>query len=91
MNALFSFTLEACCDPEGSNRHDSLPYLYSEKDTFLSQDIAGQTVYCNTSWSLAVQCVEHIRSCHAKSHMNTKVVINLSDWPQFNAATTGFK
>ncbi len=27
-NALFSFTLEACCDPEGSNRHGSLPFLF---------------------------------------------------------------
>ena len=31
LNALFSFTLEACCDPEGSNQHGSIPF-YSEKD-----------------------------------------------------------
>ena len=43
----------------------------------------------NPPWSLAIQCVEHIRTCHAKSPMNTKVVIVLLDWPQFNAATTG--
>jgi hypothetical protein len=53
--------------------------------------IAGQSVYCNPPWSLAVQCVEHIRTCHAKSPMNTKVVIVLLDWPQFNATTTGLK
>ena len=30
LDALFSFTLEACCDPDGTNRHGVLPY-YSEK------------------------------------------------------------
>ena len=47
---LFSFTLEACCDPNGSYRHGALP-CYSEKDSFLSHDIAGQSVYCNPPWS----------------------------------------
>ena len=65
LNAIFTFTLEACCDLEGSNRHVSLPF-YSEKDLFLSHDIAGQSVYCNPSWPLAIQCVERIRTCHAK-------------------------
>jgi hypothetical protein len=46
MNALFSFTFEACCDPDRSNRHDLLPF-YSEKDYFLAHDIVGQSVYCN--------------------------------------------
>ncbi len=46
LNALFSFTIEACCDPDGTNRHAPLPF-YSEKDSFLSNDIAGQFVYCN--------------------------------------------
>ncbi len=46
LNALLSFTIEACCDPNGSNRHGSLLF-YSEKDSFLSRDIAGQFVYYN--------------------------------------------
>jgi hypothetical protein len=46
LNAVFSFTVEAYCDPTGSNRYGSLPF-YSEKDSFLSHDIAGQSVYCN--------------------------------------------
>jgi hypothetical protein len=74
LNALFSFTLESWCDPEGSNRHGSLPF-YSEKDSFLSHDIAGQSMYYNPPWSLAVQCVEAIRNCHGKSPMNTKAVV----------------
>ena len=48
-------------------------------------------MYCNPRWYLAVQRVEHIRTCRAKSHMNTKVVFVLLDWPQFNAATTGLR
>jgi len=90
LNILFSFTLEACCDLDGFNRHGLLPF-YSEKDSFLSHDIAGQFVYCNPHWSLAVRCVEHIRTCHAKSSINTKVVIVLLYWPQFNEATTGLR
>jgi hypothetical protein len=90
LNAFFSFTLEAGCNLDGSNRHGSLPF-YSEKDSFLPTAIAGQYVYCNPPWSLAVQCIEHIRTCHAKAPMNTKVVIVLLDWQQFNAATTGLK
>ena len=78
LNALFSFTLEACCDLDGSNRHGLLSF-YSEKDSFLTWDITGQSVYCNPPWYLAVQCIEHIRTCHDKSPMNTKVVIVLPD------------
>ena len=70
LNALFSFTLEACCDRDGSNRHGLLPF-YSKKDSFLSRDIAGQSMHCNPPWSSTVQFVEHIRACHAKSPMNT--------------------
>ncbi len=57
----------------------------------MSHDKAGQSLYCNPPWSLAVQYVEHIRTCHAKSPMNTKDFIVLFYWPQFNAATTGLR
>ena len=90
LNYLFSFTLGSCCDLDGSNRHNLLPF-YSEKDSFLSRDIVGQSMYCNPPWSLALQCVEHIRTCYAKSPMNTKVVSILLDWPQFDATTTGLR
>ena len=48
-------------------------------------------MYCNLPCSLAMQCVEHIRTCHAKSPINTKDVIILPNWPQFNAATISLK
>ena len=43
LSSLFSFTLEACCDPDGINRHGLLPY-YFERDYFLIHDIVGQSV-----------------------------------------------
>ncbi len=48
-------------------------------------------MYCNPPWSLALHCVEHIRTCHARSPLNTKALIVLPNWPQFNAATTGLR
>ena len=55
LNAIFYFSLEACCDPAGSNRL-SLPF-YAEKDSFLSRDTSGQSMYYNPPWSLALQCM----------------------------------
>ena len=46
---------------------------------------------CNPSWFLAVQCVEHIHTCHANSPLNTNALIVLPNWPQFNAAITGLR
>jgi len=54
-------------------------------------DIAGQSVYCYPSWSVVVQCVEHIRTCHAKSPLSTEALIVLPNWPQFIAVTTGLR
>jgi len=48
-------------------------------------------VHCYPPWSLAVQCAEHFRTCHAKSPMNTKVVIVLLDLAQFKATTGGLR
>ena len=78
LNVLFSFSLEACCDPKGENRHGMLPF-YSEEDSFLLHEVVGQSVFCNPPWSLVVQCVDHLRKCHAKSPSNTKVVIVLPE------------
>ena len=65
-------------------------YLFIlRKIRFLSHDTTGQSVYCNPPWSLAVQCVEHIRTFYAKSPLNTKGLIVLPNWPQFNAVIAG--
>jgi len=86
LNVLLSFSLEACCDPEGKNKHDLLPF-YFENDSFVSHEVVGHSVFCNPPWSLVVQCVEHLRMCHAKPPTNTKAVIGLSEWPQFKSVT----
>jgi len=67
-----------------------LPF-YSEKDSFLSHEVVEKSVVRNPPWSLVVQCVEHIRKCHAKSPTNTKAVIVLPEWPQFKYVTTRLK
>jgi len=60
LNVLFPFSLVACCDPEGKIKHGMLPF-YSEKNSFLSHEVARQSVFCNPPWSLDVQCVQHLR------------------------------
>jgi len=67
-----------------------LPF-YSKNNSFLSHEVVGQFVICNPPWSLVVQCVEHLRKCHAKSPTNTKAVIVLPEWPQFIFVTIGLK
>jgi hypothetical protein len=56
LNALFSFTLEECCDPERKNKHGLLPF-YFENNSLLSHEVIGQYVFCSPPWSLVVQCV----------------------------------
>ena len=85
---LFSFSIEACYDSEGRNKHGMLPFN-SENDSFLSHEVVGQSVLCNPPWSLVLQRVEHLRKCHAKSPTHTKAVILLPEWPQFKSVTTG--
>jgi len=87
LNSVFSFTLEACCDLVGFNRQRLLPF--SGKDSCLTRDISGQSVYCNPPWSFAIQRIKTIRTCHAKSPINTNVAIVLLQWPQFNATISG--
>ena len=65
--------------------------FYSEKDPFLSREVVRQSVFCNPPWSLVVQCVGHLRKCHAKSATNTKAIIVLPEWPQFKSVTTVLK
>jgi hypothetical protein len=44
LNVLFSFSIEACCDPEGEKRHGMLSF-YSERDSFLSHVVVEQSVF----------------------------------------------
>ena len=50
-----------------------------------------QSIYCNPPWSLAIKCGEHLRACHSKSPLDTKLVIVLPDWSKFKAVTKELK
>ncbi len=86
LNNLYNFTVEGCCDPSGLNRHCKLPY-YSEHNSLLDNDVSGESIYCNPPCSLAVACVQHFNSCHAKAPMDTTSVIVLPHWFVYKAIT----
>jgi len=54
-------------------------------------DVFGESIYCNPSWSLAIACVQHLRTCHAKAHMETKAVIVLPNGLVYKAITKELK
>ena len=41
--------------------------------------------------SLVVQCVEHLRTWHAKSPMNAKAVFDLTEWPHVKSIKDDLK
>ncbi len=82
LHSIYKFTMEGCCDSLGLNGHKGLPF-YSKENSLLDHDVSGQSVYCNPPWSLAIQCVEHLRACHSRSPLDTRAIIVLPDWPMF--------
>jgi hypothetical protein len=57
----------------------------------LDNDVCGESIYCNPPWSLAVASVQHLRSCHATTPMDTKAVIVLPNWHFYKAITKELK
>ena len=90
LNFLFSFSIETYCDLEGKKAWD-VTFYYERLDSFLSQKVVGLYVVCNPPWLLVVQCVEHLRKCHAKSPTNTKAVNVLPEWLQYKSVVTCLK
>ncbi len=90
LHTIYKFTVEGCCDVLGLNGHMNLPF-YPEQNSLLDHDVSRQSVYCNPLWSLAIQCVEHLRACHSRAPLDTRVVIVLPDWPKFKAVTKELK
>jgi hypothetical protein len=90
LKKIYNCTLEGCCDPLGLIGHRSLLF-YSEQNSLLDQDVSGQSIYCNPPWSLAIECVQHLRACHSKSPLDTKAVIILPYCPKFKAVTKELK
>ncbi len=79
---LYRLTVGDCCDVLGLNGHRNLPF-YSEQNFLLARDVSHQSAYCNPPWSLAIKYVEHLRACHSRSHLDTRAVIVLPNWPKF--------
>jgi hypothetical protein len=80
-----TFSLKSLLWSRGNN-HTWVVTYFVEKDSVLSH-VLGQSEYCHPPWSLAVQFVEHLCTCYAKSPMNTKPVYVLPGWPWFISAT----
>jgi hypothetical protein len=90
LHSIYEFSAEGCCDSLGLNGHKGLPF-YSEENSLLSHDVTGQSVYCNPPWSLATQCVKHLRACHSRSPLETRAAIVLPYWPKFKTLTKELK
>jgi len=90
LNIVYSFTLEGCCDPLGLNGHRNLPF-YSEQNSLLDNDVSKQSIYCNPPLSLAFKCVDNLCACHSTSPLDTKAMIVLPNWPEFEAVTKELK
>jgi hypothetical protein len=61
--------------------------LYSEQNSLLDHDVSGQSIYCNPPWSMAIECVGHLRAYHSMSPLDTRAVIVQPDWPKFKTKT----
>ena len=82
--------MEGCCDSLGLNGHKGLPF-YSEHIFLQDHNGSGQSIYCSPPWSLAIQCVEHLRACDSRSPLDSRAVIVLPYWPKFEAITKELK
>ena len=67
---IYSFTLEGCCGPFGLNGRRNSPFYY-EQNSLLDHVVSGQSIYCNSPWSLVSKCLEHLRACHSKLLLDT--------------------
>ena len=80
LNRTHNFTFGDCCDPLGLNGHWNSTF-YFKQNSLLDHDVSGASIYFNPPWSLAIKYVEHLRTCHFKSRLDTKEVIVLPDRP----------
>jgi len=90
LHKLYKFTMEGCgnlwvCTVT------RVSFLILTKFFIRSYDVSHQSIYYNPPWSLVIQCVEHLRACHSRTPLDTRVVILLLDWPKFKALTKELK
>jgi hypothetical protein len=73
------FTLDACCNSDGSNAH--VPACFkSPEDSFLDYDCSGHSVWLNPPFADITPFLRHYSECKAKSPHNTSAVIVLPRW-----------
>ena len=73
------FTMDACCNPDGSNA--LVPELYkSAQDSFLEYNCAGQNVWLNPPYADMTPFIKHYVECKTKSPHNTSAVLILPKW-----------
>ena len=87
LHKIYKFTAEGCCDSLSLNGHRGLPFYY-KRNSLLDHNVAGKSIYCNPPWSLAIQCVKHLRVCHSRSPLDTRAVVVLPDWLKFKTLIT---
>ena len=84
------FTFEACCDDEGLNSHADLPFA-SPSNSILDNDMSGESIFINPPWGMATTVVAHLEACRAKDVENTKAVIILPVFKQFESMVKDWK
>ena len=74
------FTLDACCNPDGSNKLCSL--YCSKENNFLTYDCTGHHVWINPPYSKGrlFTFIEHYVLCKRKSPRNTFACIAIPAW-----------
>jgi hypothetical protein len=73
-----SFTLDACCNPEGANSH--CQKFCSVADDFLTHDISGETVWLNPPFRDIELFLAHYVEGKKKSPLDTSACILLPRW-----------
>ena len=71
-------TVDAAADPVGTNSF--CPRFWSELDSALKHDWAGERVYANCDFELAEQYIRHGLECYARDPKNTSLTFVLPVW-----------
>ena len=87
-----TFSVDACCDPDGFNSHVPTRF-YSKDKSFLQADVSGETVWCNPPFHSAVTFLSHYLQCKSTAPWSTSGVFILPKWrnPKWANLTQGMR
>ena len=77
-----SFTLEGCCNAEGTNRVFSQLDYCSPNKSFLDRDVAGQHIYLHPPFKAPYAFLKHVNECYEKAPTATSCVALIPRWTQ---------